>query len=156
MHSFFRTDKNDFNYNKNGLSINPGYWTEKMQSEKQYNQGKEFSENLLMASIREHAKELCEDLGDEWEDLRDCTGEAFESHEEFIQAYTDEIDEHFTYKEIDEHRFCEAMDDFRSNISSNLNFEEWYEWAETHEYTFHYIWCLYAIAWGIEKFDELS
>jgi len=25
-----------------------------------------------------------------------------------------------------------------------------------NRHTFHYVWCLYAIAWGIQKFDEVT
>lgn len=156
MFCFFRTDKNDFNYNPDGISINPGYWAEKMQSEKQNNHGREFSADCLMASIRSRVAQWCEDMEEDYEDLTDGHGNKFNSHQEFTEACIDEIEGYFQYKEMDEYRFADSMDDFNSEIHKDLNFYEWWDWAQTHEYTFHYIWCLYAIAWGIEKFDELK
>lgn len=30
----------------------------------------------------------------------------------------------------------------------------WEDFPNCNKYTFHYIWCLYAIVWGIQKYDR--
>lgn len=154
MFEFFRTDKNDFNYNKTGLSINARYWAEKLESEKRDNKGREFDESLILPSIIEHATQYCSDI-----DYEECTNpetdEKFNSNEELLEFYLNEIREHFKYVEMDEYRFCRAVDDFESEIHADFNFTDEWEWIETHKYTFHYIWCLYAIAYGVEQYDKL-
>jgi len=152
MFCFFRTDRNDFNYNKDGMSINPGYWAEKMQTEKTYNRGEVFNEELIVESILEHASQTCDDL--DFFDYGDCNGDTFDSQEDFKRAHLEEIKEHFKYKDMDENRFCSAIEDFSSEISDDLNFVDEWEWVETHEYSFHYLWCLYAIVHGISIYDN--
>jgi len=154
MFMFFRTDKNDFNYNKEGISINAGYWAEKLQSEKSYYKGMEFSEDMVMKSITDHAKGIAEDYSDEYEDYTDQSGDKFDSGEDFINAFTSEVDDHFQYRDMDEVRYVSAVDDFSSEIIPNLNFTDCWEWLDAHNYTFHYIWCLYAIAWGVAEYDK--
>lgn len=68
MFEFFRTDRNDFNYNKDGLSINPGYWGEKLEAVDKCDGFKEFSLDLFRKNVREylkgesHSKQLWEEI----------------------------------------------------------------------------------------------
>ena len=38
------------------------------------------------------------------------------------------------------------------SIGTNAGYKE-FAGGVTERYTFHYIWCLYAIAWGIQQYD---
>ena len=33
-------------------------------------------------------------------------------------------------------------------------FTDFFDGGGTTRYNFHYLWCLYAIVWGIQKYDE--
>jgi hypothetical protein len=33
-------------------------------------------------------------------------------------------------------------------------FEDFFDGGGTERYTFHYLWCLYAINWGISQYDS--
>jgi hypothetical protein len=51
-----------------------------------------------------------------------------------------------------ESRAYEALFDFHPEDFPRL-FEDCWEW-NCKEYTFHFIWNLYAIAWAIQKYDH--
>ena len=48
-----------------------------------------------------------------------------------------------------------ALDDFRFEDGETVyEFVDWYE-ADFDSYTYHYIWCCYAIVWAIAQYDKL-
>lgn len=133
MFEFFRTDSNDLNYNKHGLSINPSYWGEKLQSIGRNAGYEEFSEDKFRESIKQifddHVKdeELSDDDADNlWLGIENEILSELENGPEFAFRAV------YNFQPID------FGDDFPG----------------CDEYTYHYIWCLYAIAWGIKKYDE--
>ena len=155
MFGFFNTDKNDFNFNEKGISINPGYWSEKMEGVTGYNKGKVFNSDLIVKSIISHIESCYE--GCDFDDyINPVTDESFESEEDLIDALKVEVYSYFEYKELDEHRFVSAVDEFRSEIHEDFNFQDEWEWLETHEWSHHYIWCCYAIAYGVGKYNQAN
>jgi hypothetical protein len=163
MMDFFRTKKNDWNYNKNGLSINPSYWGEKLRavSNGGYGKGniKKFSEDIFKARVKEYFDRHFEDeiKGDadliseadidnplsskELSDIEERTirrNEIWESIEEDILRYPDnEYDSNKAAYDFDEQGF---------------RFVDFHEY-DCKEYTFEYIWNCYAIAMGVKMYD---
>ena len=47
----------------------------------------------------------------------------------------------------------QAAHDFEHN---GFYFQDFFDGGGTERYTSHYIWCLYAIGWGIQQYDHLQ
>lgn len=142
MFDFFRVDAKDWSFNKEGgLSINPSYWAEKLRIDSGGGH-KEFDEDAFHKMVSSYALEWVRSHRDqttriERRDLWDhVVGEIFEA---------DSPDR----KEI-------AAYDFRHDFSRtglSFSFEDALG-SSYKKFTFHYIWCCYAIAWAIKKYDE--
>lgn len=139
MFGFFRMDRSDFNFNrKGGLSINPGYWSEKLlavdKSGRRGGDAEEFSEELFRKEIKE------------WFD-----GHEFDSQEQADDCWSDIESEVLAPAEGgDESQAMHAAYIF--SHESGFNFADFYE-VNCRVYTWHFIWCLYAIVWGIRAYD---
>ena len=57
----------------------------------------------------------------------------------------------FADEEQDAYR---AVHDFESSDGS-FRINDFWE-ADLTEYTYHYVWCCYAISWGIMKYDKFD
>jgi hypothetical protein len=127
MFHFFSTPNNE-------LSINEGYWCEKLQSISKFgsNNGsiREFSAERTVKSIKldlqdsEASKEQLEEFNDLLE-----TAEELDNEEEFRQLFEDN-------------------QDIVRPIFDDLELWEHY----CYNPTFHIQWCLYAIKWGIMQY----
>lgn len=134
MFDFFIMDKSDFNYSyKNKLNINSGYWAEKVLSMDRYGKIKEFSPELFEVAI----KEAFENYFSDEEGKEDCWSE--------IESRVLSCSEDNEYV---------AMDAAMSFEYNGFEFVDFFE-TNCREYTLHYIWCLYAIVWGILKYRKL-
>ena len=137
MFNFFIMDKSDFNHShKNKLNINTGYWAEKVLSMDRHGKIKEFSSELFEAAIKDYFESYFENT-DDVDEKEDC----WEEIESRVLSYSEENE----YAAMDaaikfEHNGFEFVDFFETNC---------------REYTLHYIWCLYAIVWGILKYRKL-
>ena len=168
MFEFFRTTPNDWNFNKEGgLSINPQYWAEKLTavSNNGGRYGKsgamEFSEEKFQEAIKyrfdsHFEDEVAEDasiLSDATEedplDAKTLAGIAERKRER--DDLWDEIEDHIFGEGSDEHALMQAAYDFE--YKGKQFFQDFWE-SNHHDYTFQYIWCLYAIVWGIQKYDN--
>lgn len=135
MFCFFRMSKDDFN-NRGDLSINPGYWHEKLLAISRPEGSREFSKELFNKVVKEEYEQLVESNGlDEteaatlWEEIED----------DVLNRTEDETD-------------CIRLGmDFKS--SEGYEFVDFWE-HNFQEYTHHFIWQLYAIVWGISIWDK--
>jgi len=133
MFQFFRRDGAG-----DKLYINIEYWAEKLEAQAYGRRGdsvKRWDKGKFERAIRERYAEhvraemsriptACEELRADIEnDLLSCSD--------------------------DEHAAMEAAYNFDSH---GLRFEDFVE-VDFTEWTTHFIWCLYAIAWGIRKYD---
>lgn len=168
MFKFFRTAKDDFNYNRSGgLSINPGYWSEKLLSISNDQGGKGF--------VKEYSQKLFESNIKEWFDSH--VQEAIEEEAEILSAVDEnnplsledstliakriakrqelweEIDNQILSYADNEHEAYKAVYDFE--WEKEFFFQDFLE-IDSTEYTFGYIWCLYAIVWGIQQYDKAA
>lgn len=154
MFEFFRTDRKP----ADELHINPQYWSEKLLatdcSGSRGGAAKEFSKEKFEASIKrwfdEHfEEEIREDVNPDEE-----TSSHNSASIALRKARRDE-----TWSEIvssvlrcsdNEHEALGAAMDFEH---LGFRFQDFYE-VDNRDYTFHFIWCAYAIAWGIKRYDE--
>lgn len=139
MFGFFRTrpDRSD---NKTGLFINPSYWGEKLNSIGTNAGYKEFSDELFEKAVRKYFDNYIVPSLEEGDD--DFAKEIWEKIEEEVLSSLDD----------GEHTAYDAIHSFNYE---GIEFIDFYDYCGGCEvYTFHYIWCLYAIVWGIKKYDE--
>lgn len=136
MFDFFIMDKNDFNNDKNKkLNVNPGYWTQKALSKDKYHEIEEYSSELFEEAIKEYFDSYFEDEENEVE-----KNECWEEIKNDVLFYSEESEETAMKKATD----------FEYN---GFEFEDFWE-NDVKDYTFHYIWGLYAIVWGILQYKN--
>jgi hypothetical protein len=138
MLDFFRMDSDDFNYKSDKkLNINPYYWSEKLESVSQYGGGTlEYDEDAFRERVTEFFDDYCRDAEFD-ETQRD---ELWEEISDSVLSYADE-----------EHRAYDAVSEFSEG---DFEFVDFFDAGSTNRYTYHFIWCLYAIVWGIGLYDE--
>ena len=139
MFEFFRADKR----NRDGLYINTGYWAEKLQAvngNRNSADAMEFDEDAFRKVINEYrvrwVREYCLDKQqrrDLWDDIED--------------SVMSRIDD-------GEHAACLATYEFSHKTGGDtFQFDDFFE-HNFKRYTFSFIWCCYAIAFGVKKYDE--
>lgn len=139
MFEFFRSSNGE-------LKINAGYWAEKVQAESVYGKGlREFSEDRF----REILKEQFDNYFAEQEPDEVATDEdraAFEERKaEAWEAVEDEI---LCFGDLEHDGFHAAMSFERDGLS----FPDFWD-NHFFEYVYHYVWCCYALVWGIQQYD---
>jgi len=122
MFGFFRRDE---------LSVNAGYWSEKLlAADKQAGYAK-YSQDVFDAEIKEyfdnHFEGSDEDREECWEQIKDGVLGAKNGHDAHELAYE------FKYYDF------EFIDFWEHNVE---------------EYTYYYTWCLHAIVWGVMEYDK--
>ncbi len=149
MFEFFRTDRD---WLKDGatLAINPSYWGEKLQATSNFGKFKEFSADRFRERVKHHFDNWCEEKAPDSEEADQVEIDEFD---ELKQSLWDEIEDEVLRNAYDgETRAIDAALGFH-NDEADFNFEDAWEWG-CQEYTFHFIWCCYAIAWGVKTYDE--
>lgn len=121
------------------LFINPGYWGEKLLSVGTNAGYREFDEEKFEARVTEHFEGWLESYPREeveaeeiWTEIKSLVLGAVEDGSP--QAYM-------------------AVQDFECN---EFTFQDFFDGGGTERYTFRYLWCLYAIAWGISQYDSAA
>lgn len=113
---------------KEELEINLGYWSEKIEATNKHRGHKEFSPELFEENIKR------------WLTEREAT-----------KATIDEVTEEVLSATHDgEYPAMQAAMQFKS--ADGFRFTDFWE-VDCREYTFHFVWCCYAIAWAIRKYD---
>lgn len=135
MFDFFRTDRNDYNHNKNGLSINPGYWGEKLQAVDSGSGFKQYSQDKFYQIVNE---------------IVDGHIAEEELTEEEAQELRNEVSIEVLANDDTEHEAHEAARDFEHE---GFTFSDFWE-HDLKDYSYRFMWCCYALAWGVQKYDE--
>lgn len=152
MFDFFRMDENDFmNKPDQKLSINPYYWSEKLQATpcNDSDRGSEFSFDKFKSSVWDYFETHCEEpTKEDYQDGAEFDQEGFDKALEDYQEIKSDLESSLYLCEEDEHGAVALIRDFDVN---DFRFEDW-EGRDT-VYRFHYLWCLYAIVWGIQQYD---
>jgi hypothetical protein len=100
----------------------------------------QFSPELFRSKVEEHFKDWVEDNG---------------LSEKQAAEFKEQLDERvICYADDSEHEARRQLNDFSEKIDgTTLEFYDTWEW-DFREYTYRFIWCCYALAWSIRKYDE--
>ena len=145
MLQFFRTDREHMRLRDGKtLAVNHSYWAEKVEAQDKGDGLTKFDEEkftrvlleILVNWLRDHRNSTTqEERRDLWEDVINTViyaGEDSEGYRKQGAAY-----------------------DFSHQVNSRLSFSfrDLFDYSFTR-YTFRFIWCCYALAWGVQKYDE--
>lgn len=123
-----------------GLSINPHYWGEKLEAIDRCSGFTEFDSD----GFRERVKDYFDSFVESHDELND----------EHKNELWDEIKDEVLYYSDSEHEAYRAAHDFSYEIGDyTFEFTDFFDGGGTETYTAHYLWCLYAIVWGIRQYD---
>lgn len=146
MFEFFRTDQDSERLKSKGLTlgINPSYWAEKLQSVDKNSGYEEFDEERFEEIIKGRVLSWCRENKDRTtkEERRELWGEVMDQVLSLEDNYTGQ-------------RRTGAAYDFHHTVNRNLNFyfEDLFD-SRLQRYTLRFLWCCYALAWGIKLYDE--
>jgi len=163
MFEFFIMNDNDFNKKH---VINPSYWAEKLQSVDRDgargdgNGYEEFSQETFEENVWNDYKNFAEQYEDEDEE---GVTEAYPEDTQTYKQMLEELKEALQEEVIDcshdgQMRAYDAAMSFRwESDNKELKFDmcDFWDYSCT-EYTFHYIWILYAIVWGITEYNKVK
>lgn len=133
MFAFFRNDD---------LSIKPSYYHEKMQSEDKLTKSLEFSCDQIIEQLNDYLENFKERCLDEGED-ESCYESAEQAVERFIK-----------YTERSENEYVYEINNWNPESSGNMDLDDFWDGFSGMIYSYHYIWCLYAITYAIKLYDE--
>lgn len=125
MFDFFRVSE---------LKINEGYWAEKLEAKDRRNGLREFSSKKVKAALEQNFNEW---LSEQFLASGDEDAARLEFEHDVLNA-------------------CEDENDFNSLgvVELGCGYEcEAFRFS-AHEFCDNFIWCLYAIAWGIQQYDK--
>lgn len=124
MFHFFRRE--EFMKNKPGLQINLSYWAEKLQAIDKTGKVKEYSYDIFKQIVQERIDEA---------ETTKVQRDAVEDMVANLDGQPIEI-------------VHERIRDFEE-----FEFSDFWEHDLT-EHTYHFVWCCFAIAWGIQEYDK--
>lgn len=147
MFEFFRTDREHMRLRDGRtLAINPGYWGEKLEAvERSGDSGsyREFSDDKFNRAV----------MGDLVEWIR---GHAHHTTKEERRELWDYVVSDVIGADGDTGGYRKqcAAHDFHHRVNGRLEFyfQDFWEHNVT-DYTHRFIWCCYALAWGVAKYD---
>ena len=144
MFEFFRTDQQ---HAKPGeLRINLGYWSEKLvavDGNRHAGGAKAFCEEKFTKVIKSELVTWMRESGLD----REGRSELRQAVEDEILYYTGDGDEHHLYR---------LATEFSAEIEGQkFQYEDLWDHDFT-EYTNHFVWCCYALTWGIQQYDAVK
>lgn len=166
MFEFFRSTYR--NEQKQGLYINPQYWAEKCRAADHYDGITEYNEDVFRERVNEWITDAEESDLTFW--ICNCGYVSHTQPEHRTERYSmcplqavetpardsglrAAVEEQLFDLEFDgEHEARRAAFLFNYGGYSLRDFSE----VNLHEYTHRFMWCCYAIAWGIQQYDALK
>jgi hypothetical protein len=138
MFGFFRSGRQD-----DKLYINLSYWGEKLEAvdNSRHHPGhRQFSPERFKRQVEEHVRA--------WIDVEELT-------EVEAKELRDEVERDvFECTEESEIELCRALSRFTCTVGNQkFEFQDAWEW-NCKDYTYRFVWCCYAIAWSIRKYDR--
>lgn len=151
MFEFFRHDRAYNQSRGRKLSINLGYWTEKLiaiDGSRHGGKVKEFDDEKFKRVINKYRVDWMRAAKERGTLDKDGRRELWEAVEDEVIGVLDDGEDRAQY----------AAYDFNHTAPSDAQrrgwqFDDLFEHDFT-EYTHSIIWCCYALAWGIEKYDQ--
>lgn len=125
MFTFFRSD-----YNDDGLHVNLQYWAEKLDATDTDGGHEKFSPEAFRENVIQYLKDS--------EHVSRATRQAIKDR--VLNAADD-----------GEYAAYAAACNFEHN---GFHFDSFYE-VGSREYTYHFVWCCYALVWAIKQYDAL-
>jgi hypothetical protein len=141
MFEFFRTDDRR---DPKALNINKSYWCEKLRATSCDGYGKGAAKRFDAGRFEQRVKERFDDYFAD-------RGITDERRVELWAEIQSEVLDYVTDAEGGGGEAFRRLNDFRDEEFPKL-FEDSWEW-NCDDYTFHFVWCLYAIAWAIRQYD---
>ncbi|RYE43936.1 MAG: hypothetical protein EOP24_26160 [Hyphomicrobiales bacterium] len=144
MFEFFRTDRP----RSGNLRINLGYWSEKLQAvdgNRTHAGCQEFSKEKFERVIKEQRMEWMRDGRFDKAQRR----ELWEAIDEEILRLIDD-GETAAYQAANDFAYPPSWSD---STARRARFSDLWD-HDFKEYTHHFVWACYAIAWGIHRYDE--
>lgn len=147
MFQFFRTDRE----HKKGLGINLSYWSEKLVAVDGLRSGgsaKEFDKTKFERVINEYRLRWIREN-------RDVLPKA--QRRELWEAVRDEVlyrlddSEHAAHQAA--YEFSHTFDSAFRTLRRSFAFSDLWDHDFT-DYTYRFVWCCYALAWGIKQYDD--
>ena len=133
MFDFFRTS----GHGEAGLHINPYYWAEKLQAVDRAYGWKKWAPSKFEASARKRFQKFLED--------KDFDAEQTAAAQEDFEVYV--------INEIEDGEVAANSAASNFEIDGRYPLEDFHE-VDSDELTYRYLWCCYALAWGIKQYDE--
>jgi hypothetical protein len=127
MFQFFRGHK------ERPLQINPSYWAEKCDAASRFGNGiKEWCADAFREFVRHKL-----DDSEAPDEIRELADETVLAHADDGQIMA-----------------TAALWQFQDDISDRSRAFECLEGFDPTRYTFHYLWCCYALVWAIDRYDQ--
>ncbi|MFM0405253.1 hypothetical protein [Paraburkholderia dipogonis] len=153
MFEFFRSDRKS----KDDLHLNPQYWSEKLIATdcngRRGGAATEFSKEKFEANIKRWFDDHFEfEIGEDAEPDEELVGNdpvSIAARKARRDAIWAKIESVVVSHSDNEHQAAQAAYDFEHD---GFNFQDFFE-VDNSDYSFHFIWCAYAIAWGIKQYD---
>lgn len=128
MFMFFRNEKT----NDEGLYINLSYWAEKCLAGDNVNGIKEYSPDTFVQAIEDYL-------------TNDETTDTIRKNAR---------NELLPLKDEGEETVRQAVSNYECKDGNEVfTFDDFFEYDLT-DYTYHFVWCCYAIAWGVKMYDR--
>lgn len=153
MFEFFRTDRAPAQRKGKQLGVNLGYWAEKLvgvDGNSRNGAAEEYSEEKLRRVINDYRLRWIREARSEGILDKEQRRELWEAVDDEVLSHTDDGEQAVYIAARDFHwppRYC------------NRNEKSWYFddlWEHNFtDYTHRFRWCCFALAWGIEKYDDV-
>lgn len=147
MFEFFRTDREYAVRKDLKLYINKSYWSEKLVAPPP-NDAEEFDAEKFRQCVKEAYDQWVTDNQPDDDDSEELKTDFSEKKTALWGELESEVISSADDGAIRAH---DAAMDFRFEDEFDLS-DSW-EWR-CRQFRFHFVWCCYAIAWGIQKYDE--
>lgn len=141
MFEFFRSDRKE-----GELNINPSYWSEKLlavDGGRASGSATRFSEAIFTRVVNEYVADWLAGHELSEEDAEELRAEV---QEEIIERIEPQ-DENYSYRLVHEFSHEVGGESFYFQDLLDHNF---------HEYTSSFLWCCYALVWGIQQYDSIQ
>jgi hypothetical protein len=117
------------------LKINLSYWSEKLEAIDRDGGYKEFSEEKFRDALEQ-------DIADYLESYPEIDAKDFR----------DDVDL-YILRTLEDSISNAIKETVEFDYEGKYPFQDFYEHS-LQEYTYHFVWCCYAIAWGIQQYDQ--
>lgn len=147
MLEFFRDDR--WRDGNDSLYINPHYWSEKVQAAERHGGITEFCEEIFRERVLERVNDHVKSMAEEYEAEEDI-----EKDPRVIEL-REEIESQVLIREFDGEHEARRAAYLYKHKATGFNFQDFGE-CDLTVYSHRFLWCCYALVWGIRQYDALK